>query len=59
MSVQYAVSDDCRLFVGVRQLFYLEDGDGLVIDGLTDPEQVLDSGSWTFPLTLGLRFSFR
>ena len=59
VSVQYAVSDDCRLFVGVRQLFYLEDGDGLVIDGLTDPEQVLESGSWTFPLTLGLRFSFR
>jgi hypothetical protein len=59
VSVQYAVSDECRLFVGARQLFYLEDGDGLVIDGLKDPDQVLESGSWTVPLTLGVRFSFR
>ncbi|MGD8700320.1 MAG: hypothetical protein PVJ43_13575, partial [Gemmatimonadales bacterium] len=59
VGVRYAVSDDCRLFVGARQLFYLEDGDGLVVDGLNDPGRVLESGSWTFPLTLGMRFSFR
>ncbi len=59
VSVQYAITNDCRLFVGARQLFYLEDGDELVIDGLKNPDQVLESGSWTFPLTLGLRFNFR
>jgi len=59
VSVQYTVADDCRLFVGARQLFYLDDGDRLTIDGLKDPDQVLESGSWTFPLTFGLQFSFR
>jgi len=59
LSVQYAVSDDCRLFVGARRLLYLEDSSGLVIDGLNDPNQVLESGSWTFPLTFGMRIGFR
>lgn len=59
VSVQYAVSDDCRLFVGARQLLYLEDSEGLVIDGLKDSNRVLESGTWTFPLTLGLSLNFR
>jgi hypothetical protein len=58
VSVQYAISDDCRFFVGARRLLYLEDGNEPVVGGLEDAEQLLESGSWTFPLTLGFRLTF-
>lgn len=56
--LRYAIADNFSAFVGAREHFYLEDGDGLVIDGLEDPGRLLRTGSWTFPLTLGVRISF-
>lgn len=59
LSVQYSLAENCRAFVGARQYFYIEDDDGLVIDGLEDPGLLLRTGSWTFPITLGVSLSFR
>jgi hypothetical protein len=57
--VQYSVSDELRFFVGARQLFYLEDGKRPLVGDLRNADHLLESGSWAFPLTLGLRFQFR
>lgn len=59
VSVQYSVSDELRFFVGARQLFYLEDGKRPLVGDLQNADHLLESGSWAFPLTLGLRFQFR
>lgn len=59
LSVQYAISDACRFFVGARRLFYLDENNGPAIAGLQDADHVLESGVWAFPLTLGFRLKFR
>lgn len=59
LRIQYSLADNCRAFVGARQYLYLEDSDGLVIDELEDPGLLLRTGSWTFPINLGVSFSFR
>jgi hypothetical protein len=59
LRVQYSLAENFRAFIGARQYLYLEDEDGLVIDGLENPGLILKTSSWTFPLTLGVNFSFR
>jgi hypothetical protein len=59
LRIQYSLADNCRAFVGARQYLYLEDSEGLVIDGLEDPGLLLRTGSWTFPITVGVSLSFR
>jgi hypothetical protein len=58
VTVKYAISDNCSVFVGARHQYYFESADGLVTDQVPDPGKLLDASSWTFPLTIGFQLGF-
>lgn len=60
LTVEYAFSHRLRTFVTAREYFYLDSDDAVVtVDGLNDQTQILESGSWTFPLSFGVRLRFQ
>lgn len=59
LTLQYAVTDDFRAFVGARRNVYVNDTEEFLVNGNTEPGHLLDASSWNFPLTVGLEFKFR
>lgn len=59
LTARYAVTDDFRAFIGIRRFLYLNDADNLVIDETPDPGRLLDTSSWTFPITFGFQLGFK
>ncbi|UCF18361.1 MAG: hypothetical protein JSU87_10425, partial [Gemmatimonadota bacterium] len=58
LTIEYAVSRNCSAFLSGREFFYLNDT-GVAIDILGGSASVVESGSWSFPLTVGLRLNVR
>lgn len=58
MTLGYALAPNWEAFVGARQFFYLDE-DEVAVDGLEDSGRLLESGSWTFPITFGMKLTLR
>ncbi len=59
LTVQYAVTDRGRVFVGARHQLYLDDTANLAVDQVPEPGRLLDMSSWTFPVVFGFQLSFK
>lgn len=56
LTIEYAFSNRLRTFVTAREYLYLDSDDAAVtVDGLNDQTQILESGTWSFPLSFGVR----
>jgi hypothetical protein len=58
LTVQYRLTPDVRAYVGARYFEYFSEADGLALNEAPDAERLLESSSWTFPITVGIRVSF-
>jgi hypothetical protein len=59
LTLQYAVTDHFRAFVGARRNVYVSDTDEFLVNGSAEPGQLLDASAWNFPLTVGVQLNFR
>lgn len=55
LTAEYELPHNFRVFITGRELFYLDSDDRLSIEELGRNARILESGSWTFPLTVGFR----
>jgi hypothetical protein len=58
LTVEFRPTDNCRAFLSARHFIYLNGADDLALDAVPDPDQLLNSRTWTFPISFGLSFSF-
>lgn len=58
LTVEFRPTDNCRAFFSARHFVYLNEADDLVLDGVPNADQLLNSRSWTFPISFGISLSF-
>lgn len=55
LTIELDLSADFSAFLSGREFVYLDDDDQLVLEEFGRGAKILESGYWTFPLTIGLR----
>lgn len=55
LTLELTIAARTRAFLSGREFVYLDEDDGATLEELRSGSRILESGSWTFPLTVGLR----
>jgi hypothetical protein len=58
LTVEFRPTDNFRAFFSARHFMYLNDADNLALDAAPNPDQLLKSRTWTFPISFGISLSF-
>ncbi|UCC83340.1 MAG: hypothetical protein JSW46_20725 [Gemmatimonadota bacterium] len=58
LTIEFRPTENVRAFLSARHFVYLNRADDLALDALPNPDQLLNSRTWTFPIAFGLSLSF-
>ena len=57
--IEYALNPDCDIYLAGQDYVYLDQSETTTVEALGGVIRPLQAGSWTFPVTLGVRMRFR
>jgi hypothetical protein len=57
--IEYALNPDCDIYLAGQDYVHIDQAETTTVEALGGIVRPLQAGSWTFPVTLGIRMRFR